>query len=121
MPKVTNLGEHAIEITSADPVRTKAYPLPFALRDEVNREIDAMLRDNIIEPSSAPYISPIVVVKKSVGSNRICIDYRKLDKVTVFGPEPMPRMQEFFAHVSGSRYFSKCNVIDFCKYIGRFP
>ena len=118
VPKVTNLGQHAIDVTSADPVRTRAYPLPFALRDEVNREIDAMLRDNIIEPSTAPYMSPIVVVKKSDGSNRICIDYRKLNKVTVFDPEPMPQMQEIFADVSGSRYFSK---FDFCKGYWQVP
>ena len=118
VPKVTNLGEHSIEITSTDPVRTKAYPLPFALRDEVNREIDAMLRDKIIEPSSASYMSPIVVVKKSDGTNRICVDYRKLNKVTVFDPEPMPQMLEIFSGLSGSRYFSK---FDFCKGYWQVP
>jgi len=112
VPKVTNLGEHKIELTSSEPIRTRPYPLPFALREEVSREIQSMLKSNIIEPSSAPYMSPIVVVKKTDGSNRICVDYRKLNKVTFFDPEPMPQMQEIFSGLSGSRYFSK---FDFCK------
>jgi len=48
-----------------------------------------------------------VVVKKPDGSNRICVDFRKLNKVTIFDPEPMPQMQDIFAELSGSRYFSK--------------
>jgi len=71
-----------------------------------------MLASGVIEPSTAPYASPIVVVKKPDGSNRICVDFRKLNKVTIFDPESMPQMQDIFAELSGSRYFSK---FDFCK------
>ena len=112
VPKVTNLGEHSIQLTSSEPVRTRPYPLPFALREEVNREIQSMLDNHIIEPSTAAYLSPIVVVKKRDGSNRICVDYRKLNKVTLFDSEPMPQVQEIFSDLSGSRYYSK---FDFCK------
>jgi len=108
IPKVTTLGEHSIKLTSSEPIRSKAYPLPFTSRQEVEKEIDSMLASAVIEPSTAPYASPIVVV----GSNRICIDYRKLNRVTVCDPEPIPRMEEIFAELSGSQYFSK---FDFCK------
>ena len=120
VPKVTNLDECNIELTSSDPLRIKPYPIPFALRAEVNREIDSMLHNNIIEPSTAPYSSPIVVVKKSNKSNRICIciDYGKLNKITVFDPEPMPQMQEIFSGLTGSQYFSK---FDFCKGYWQVP
>ena len=60
------------------------------------------MASGIIEPSTASYASPIVVVKKPDGSNRICIDFRKLNKITVFDPEPMPRMSDIFAQLSGS-------------------
>ena len=118
VPKVTNLGEHSIQLTSSEPVTTRPYPLPFALRDEVNPEIQSMLKNHIIEPSSAPYMSPIVVVKKADGSNRICVDYRKLHKVTLFDPEPKPQVQEIFSGLSGSRYLSK---FDFCKGYWQVP
>ena len=55
-----------------------------------------MLASGIIEPSTASHASPIVV-KKPDGSNRICIDFRKLNKITVFDPEPMPQMSDIFA------------------------
>ena len=112
VPKVTNLGQHSIKLTSTEPIRSKAYPLPYALREEIDKEIDSMLASGIIEPSTAPYASPIVVVKKPDGTNRICVDYRKLNKVTVYDPEPMPQMEEIFAELAGSKFFSK---FDFCK------
>ncbi len=118
VPKVTNLGEHHIELTSSEPIRSKAYPLPFAMREAVDKEIDLMLASGVIEPSTASYASPIVVVKKPDGSNRICVDYRKLNRITVFDPEPMPQVQDIFAELSGSQYFSK---FDFCKGYWQVP
>ena len=94
VPKVTKLGEHKIELTSLAPIRSKAYPLPYALREAVDKELDSMLASGIIQPSTAPHSSPIVVVKKPNGSSRIFIDYRKLNNVTIFDAEPMPQMQD---------------------------
>ena len=118
VPKVTGLGEHSINLTSSDPIRSKPYPLPYAMREAVDKEIDSMLELGIIEPSTAPYSSPIVVIRKSDGSNRICVDYRKLNNVTVFDPEPLPQIQEIFSDLSGSQYFSK---FDFCKGYWQVP
>jgi len=118
VPKVTNLGEHKIELTSMDTIQSKAYPLPCVLRQAVDKELDSMLASGIIEPSTAPYASPIVVVKKHDGSSCICIDYQKLNNVTVFDPKPMPRMQDIFAELSGCQYFSKFN---FCKGYWQVP
>jgi len=47
------------------------------------------------------------MVKKPDGSTKVCIDYRKLNSVTVFDPEPMPTAEEIFAKLAGDRYFSK--------------
>ena len=69
-----------------------------------------MLEMGIIEPSTAAYASPIVMVRKPDGSNRVCVDYRKLNKITVFNPEPMPRMEEIFAELSGSNFYSKFDL-----------
>ena len=68
MPKITNLGEHSIKLTSLEPVRSKPYPigLPYAMRSAVDKEIDLMLELGIIELSTAPYASPIVVVKNQM-------------------------------------------------------
>lgn len=65
VPKVTKLGTHTIELTSSEPIRSKAYTLPFAMREAVDKELDLMLANGVIEPSTAAYASPIVIVKKT--------------------------------------------------------
>ena len=66
-----------------------------------------MLKIGVIEPSESPYGHPIVMVKKPDGTNRFCIDFRRLNKITVFDPEPMPVQQDLFASLAKSKYFSK--------------
>jgi len=110
VPSITNLGEHGIQLTSAEPIKGKPYPLPHAMRETLERELDSMLAMGVIEEYSAAYASPIVMVKKPDGSTRVCIDYRKLNSVTVFDPEPMPTAEEIFAKLAGDRFFSKFDL-----------
>ena len=56
---VTNLGEHSIQLISSDPVRSKAYPVSYAMREIIDHEIDAKLKARIIEPSNASYASAL--------------------------------------------------------------
>ncbi|XP_070545582.1 uncharacterized protein [Ptychodera flava] len=88
LPGHCNIGEHDIKLTSAEPVRSKPYPLPFAKTEEVKSEVIKMLNMGVIEPSDSPYASPIVIVKKKDNTNRFCIDFRKLNRITVFDAEP---------------------------------
>ena len=69
--------DHKIEITDNNPVRSRPYPLPYAIRENVKREIEDMLSLGIIRESNSPFASPIVIVKKKDGSDRICVHYRK--------------------------------------------
>jgi len=112
LPHITKLVEHNIVLTNNQPVTSKAYSLPFALRETVDAELDKMLAMGIIEPSTSAYASPIVVVRKPDQSIRICVDYRKLNRCSVFDPEPMPTADSIFAKLKHSRYFSK---FDFSK------
>ena len=90
-PGDTKLVEHSIELTTDEPVRSKLYPLPFSVRDMANEEVEKMLKLDIIERSNSPYVSPIVLVRKKDNSNRFCVDYRMINPITVFDPEPMPK------------------------------
>jgi hypothetical protein len=110
VPKVTNLGEHKITLTSSIPVKQRPYPIPYALREAVDEEIDSMLRNRIIEPCESAYASPLVIVKKPDGSLRLCCDYKKLNSITVFDPEPMPIADDIFAKLANSKYFSKFDM-----------
>ena len=80
------------------------------MRETLDKEIESMLKTGVIEPSSAACASPVVVVKKPDGSTRVCIDYRKLNSVTIFDPEPMPTAEEIFAKLDGDRFFSKFDL-----------
>jgi len=110
VPSVTNATEHVIELTTAEPIKGKAYPLPHALRETLSKEIDNMLGMGVIEVSTAAYASPVVMVEKPDGSKRVSVDYRKLNRVTIFDPEPMPTAEEIFAKLAGDQFFSKFDL-----------
>ena len=59
------------------------------MRKELQNEVDSMLEMGVVRPSTLPYASPIVMVKKKDGSNRVCVDFRQLNKITEVDPEPM--------------------------------
>ena len=110
VPGRTNLGHHSIKVTSTDPIRQRPYPVPHAMKDTIEKETQKMLEMGIIEPSDSPYSSPIVMVRKPDGSNRFCIDFRLLNRITVFDAEPLPNPDEIFANLSGSKFFSKLDL-----------
>ena len=95
-----------IQLTTEEPIKGRAYSLPHSLRETLSKEIDNMLAMGIIEESTAAYASPVVMAEKSDGTKRVCVDYRKLNCVTVFDPEPMPTAEEIFAKLSDDRFFS---------------
>ncbi|XP_021346938.1 uncharacterized protein LOC110446222, partial [Mizuhopecten yessoensis] len=110
IPGETNFVEHDILTTSRDPVRVKPYPLPFSTRETIKKEIDKMLEMKVIESSNSPYAAPVVIVKKKDGTNRFCIDFRQLNRVTIFDAEPMPNTEDMFSRLGGFRYFSKLDL-----------
>ena len=76
------------------------------MQDEVDRQIDLMLENDIIQPSASPWASAIVLVKKKDGSRHFCIDYRCLNDVTVKDAYPLPRIDESLDQLAGSKWFS---------------
>ena len=97
IPGKTDMIEHKIELTGNNPVRSRPYPLPYAIRENLKREIQDMLSLRIIRESNSPFASPIVIVKKKDGLDRICVDYRKLNKLAVADPEPMITPEDFYS------------------------
>ena len=77
-----------------------------------------MLEGDVIEPTTSPYASPIVLIKKKDNSYRFCIDFRKLNRITVFDSEPMPIADDIFSKLHSDAYFSK---FDFTKGFWQIP
>lgn len=110
VPKKTTAAECKLHLTSDEPVRSPPYKVPQAMKETIEKEVDTMLRMGIIEPADSPYGHPVVMVKKPDGSNRFCIDFRRLNHITVFNPEPIPDPKDLFATLSQSRFFSKLDM-----------
>ena len=98
-PGTTDLAQHHIKLTSDEPVRSRPYPVPYSMRESLKKDIADMIKMGVIRESDLPYPSPVVVVKKKDNTNRVCLDYRKLNKLTVIDPEPMPTAE----HLACSR------------------
>ncbi|GFR75371.1 zinc finger protein [Elysia marginata] len=88
-PSTVSTEEHRIELTSSTPERQRPYPVPYAMRQTLRDELRKIENLEIIRKSSSLYSSPVVVVRKKDGCNHVCIDYRRLNKLTTFDPQPM--------------------------------
>lgn len=95
-PENSSVLEHKISLTTEEPVCSKAYKLSYTTRESLTRDIEDMLKMGAIRKSTSPYTSPIVIVKKPDGSNRLCVDYGKLNRITIFDPEPMTTADDLF-------------------------
>ena len=63
-----------------------------------------------MQPSSSPWVSPILVLNNKDGGFRLCVDYRALNKVTVKNSYPLPRIDDIFDQLTGAKFFSKIDL-----------
>ena len=103
-----NLVEHEIKLTDNRAITTPPRRLPYALRTELEEELERLLNTGCIEPSTSPYSSGLVLVRKKDESLRVCVDYRALNRVTVPDRYPMPRIDELIDTVGKcqGKYFT---------------
>ena len=118
LPGETDLIECSINLVDDIPFRVNPYPVPFALKKEMNDEVDKMLRMKVIEPSESQYASSPVIVRKSDGSCRYCIDFRKLNCKAVFDAEPVPNQEILINNLGKAKYISQ---IDLSKGFWQIP
>ena len=110
VPKKTHVIECDLQLTTNVPIRSKPYPVPHALRETIQKEVDDMLSLGIIEKSNSPYASPVVMVRKKDNTVRFCVDFRKLNRIVMFDPEPMPNPEDLFTKLSKGKYLSKLDM-----------
>ena len=109
----TDVVEHSIDTNGARPTKTFAWRLPYALRKELEEELTKLRAAGCIEPSTSPYASGLVLVRKKDGSLRVCVDYRKLNQDTIPDRYPMPRVDELVDAIGRrkGRYFSTLDMM----------
>ncbi|CAC5369044.1 unnamed protein product [Mytilus coruscus] len=109
-PGLTDLITHDVRTTSENPITLKPYRIPHAIRADVKLAIDEMLELGVIEPSISPWSAPIVPIRKHDGTLRICVDYRKINQITIFDAYPIPRMEELFEKLGEAKFISRLDM-----------
>ena len=105
----TSLVEHEIHTTGP------AIRLPFrrqnpVIRDIEQQQVKEMLRDEVIRPSTSPWASPVVMVKKKDGTMRFCVDFRKMNDATIKDAHPLPRIDDTLESLHGAQYFTTLDL-----------
>ena len=97
-------------IPGTSPISIPPYRMASAELAELRKQIDELLDKGFIHHSVSPWGAPALFTKKHDGSLRLCVDYRQLNRVTIKNKYPLPRIDELFDQLGGSRYFSKIDL-----------
>jgi hypothetical protein len=107
---LTNVLEHEIRTDNARPIKQAPRRTPLAFADDDRNALVQLQERGTIRPSTSPWASPIVLVRKRTGATRLCVDYRKLNKVTVKDAFPLPRVADCLDSLAGSVLFSTFDI-----------
>ena len=97
-------------ISGTEPVSIPLYRMAPAELRELKDQLEELLSKGFIRPSISPWGAPVLFVKNKDGSLRLCIDYRQLNRVTICNQYPLPRIDELFDQLQGSRVYSKIGL-----------
>ncbi len=101
----TALAEMVIDTRDSKPIFQRPYRAEFQKRAIIEKEVNKYLEMGIIEPSVSSWSSPVVLVTKKDGSIRFCVNYIKLNEVTVRDSYPLPRIHDLLSCLGNSKYF----------------
>jgi transposase InsO family protein len=101
-----------IDTGFAKPISCNPYRMPAAFRDMHRKELDKLLKSRVIEESDSPWAAPCLYVPKKDGTFRLCVDFRRLNAVIKPCVYPLPRIEDIFDTLEGSKFFT---AIDLAK------
>lgn len=107
--KETNV-EMKIIVKHDEPISSTPRRLPFVERDIVKKQIDDWLKEGVVEISNSEYASPIVLTRKKGGAHRLCIDYRKINKIIVKDRFPIPLIEDILDKLQKATIFSSIDL-----------
>lgn len=114
-----NTGELEIRLKNKDKfVERRPYRLSPVEREKVKGIIAELIKNNIVRESKSPYSSPIILVKKKNGDDRLCVDYRELNSNTIRDHYPLPLVSDQIDKLAGGQYY---NVLDMASGFYQIP
>ncbi|XP_035843990.1 uncharacterized protein LOC118490448 [Helianthus annuus] len=90
LPPVRFQDHHIPLMPNTRPVSSRPYRQPYYQKSEIEKQVRELLHQGLIRPSHSPFASPVLLVKKSDGTWRFCVDYRALNDITIKDKYPIP-------------------------------
>lgn len=111
----TNQVKHHIRTKNEDPIYIKPYRQAPFLQNEIGRQVEQLLKDNIIQESHSPWSAPVHLVPKKMDASgevkyRMVVDYRRLNDITVDDKYPLPNITDLFDKLGKCSYFSTLDL-----------
>ncbi|XP_071674258.1 uncharacterized protein [Lolium perenne] len=110
-PPSSRPRDHRIHpLPNTAPVAVRPHRYPQLQKDELERQVAVMLAQGIIRISTSPFCAPVLLVRKTDGTWRFCIDFRALNTVTSKDKFPIPVVDELLDELHGARFFTKLDL-----------
>jgi hypothetical protein len=107
--------EFVIELVPGTcPIFKRPYRMAANQLAEIKEKLQELLDKGYIRPSASPWGAPVIFVLKKDGMQRMCVDYRSLNEVTIKNKYPLPRIDNLFNQLKGACVFSKIDVLSGC-------
>jgi hypothetical protein len=110
LPPEREYDHSILLLPNSIPINAKPYRYSPLHKDEIERQVKELLMAGLIQPNTSPYASPVLLVQKKDGTWRFCVDYRKLNDITIKNRFPMPLIDEILDELAGTKYFSKLDM-----------
>ena len=102
--------EHTIRLTNGTPFKQRPRRLGAKADEAARAAVEAMIRDDIIEPCQSPWASPVVLAPKKDGKLRFCVDYRELNDRTIKDSWPLPHIADTLDRMAGHEWYSSLDM-----------
>lgn len=106
----TSVIKHHIDTQGRGPIRLRPFRTARKYEGELNRQLQSLLDQGIIEYSTSPWAAPVVLVLKKDGTLRLCIDFRRLNDITLKDSFPLPRIDDTLDKLSGAKFFTTLDL-----------
>nr|XP_009762104.1 PREDICTED: uncharacterized protein LOC104214174 [Nicotiana sylvestris] len=111
LPPSRGVFDHRIILQNGtEPINKRPYIYPSIKKDVIETLVKQMLDQEIIQPSSSPFVAHVVLAGKKDETWRLCVDYRDLNKTTVKKKFPIPIVEDLLDELGGSKVFSKIDL-----------